>query len=371
MLSSLLGRTKPTDAVKASTSSAAPTLIESKSPPEVTKVNREQLEAALKAPAAIPPQAIYQGDPDDQVIVIDGDETLWDDFDKHKPDEAKIKALGRTIEVIPADHPENKLGKEIKYVLRPGDEELLREAKARGKKIIISTRNYEELAESIVATNPILKKYVDGVLGRSDLTCALNKNFTKFSKHPDNIGFGQKVLNFAYKYLWWYPTYPFRALYSFAIGARLPRLPTLTGELGKHPPSMNDMFEAEGNKNFVGCKPARTLIDNKVEYETDDPADTTKFQYSTKSKDFTNSAKSDFAVISPNVVRNPGDKKATHFFAEFDEPKIKVKDPTTGNEKEVYLWVKNVMECLERGCKAQYKLEHGKELIIADEAKKQ
>ncbi len=371
MLSSLLGRAKPTtDAVKASASSGAGTLIEPKSPPEVNKVNREQLEAALKAPAAIPAQAVYKGDPNDQVLVFDGDETLWDDSDKHKIDEAKVKELGRTLYTIAADDPANKLGREVKYVLRPGVEELFQYLKARGYKIIICTRNYEELAETIFATNPILKKYVDGVLGRSDLTCDLNKNFAKFPKHPDNIGFGQKVLNGIYKYLWWYPTYPFRALYSFATGAHAPRMPTLTGEIGKHPPSMIDMLKAEGNKNFEGCKDSRILIDNKVEYETDDPMDMSKFKYSNSSKDFTNSAKSDFAVISPNVLRNPGDKKATHFFAEYNEPKVKIKDPVTGEEKEVFLWVKNVIEGIERGSKGQYKLIHGKELVI-DEAKKQ
>ncbi len=371
MLSSLLGRTKPTDAVKASTSSAAPTLIEPKSPSGVNQVNRAQLEAALKAPAAIPPQGVYQGNPDDQVIVFDGDETLWDDSDKHKIDEAKLKELGRSLETIPGDDPANKLGREIKYVLRPGVEELFEYLKARGYKIIVCTRNYEQLAETITEKNAILKKYVDGVLGRSDLTCDLNKNFTKFPKHPDNIGFGQKVLNGIYKYLWWYPTYPFRALYSFATGGHAPRLPTLTGEIGKHPPSMIEMLKAEGNKNFENCKPARFLVDNKVEYETDDPADMSKFKYFDTSKDFTNSAKSDFAVISPNVVRNAGDKKASHFFAEFNEPKIKVKDPATGQDKDAYLWVKNVISGIERGWKEQYKLIHGKEPVIADEAKKQ
>ena len=369
MISSLFSGKKSTDAVKASAPNATSS-VESKPTINASQASREQLEASLKAPAAIPAQAIYQGDPDSQVIVFDGDETLWDDSDKHKIDEAKLKELGRTLETVAADDPANKLGREIKYVLRPGVEELFEYLKSRGHKIVVCTRNYEELAETLTEKNPILKKYVDGVLGRSDLTCEMNKNFTRDPKHPDNIGFGQKVLNFTYKYLWWYPTYPLKAMYSMLTGSHAPRLPAMKGEIGKYPPNMLEMLKAEGNKNFEGAKAPRILVDNKVEYETDDPADMSKFKYAENGIDYSNSARSDFAVISPNVVRNPGDKKATHFFAEFNEPKVKVKD-ANGQEKEAYIWVKNVIAGIERGWKEQYKLIHGKEPVLAEETKKQ
>lgn len=324
-------------------------------------VSRDALQALSAGQPTAPAQPVYQGDPDNQVIVFDGDETIWDDFDKHKGDEAKIKELGRTIITVPANDPRNKLNREIRYVIRPGVEELFSYLKARGHKIVICTRNYEDLAETMVAVNPFLNQHVDGVLGRSDLVDNINKDFVKYPKHPDNISIGQKIKNFSYKYLWWYPTYPFRFIASVISGAGVPRLPAMPGQIGKYPPNMIEMLNGEGNGKFQNCKPPRILVDNKVEYEADDPTDASKFKYDPKGIDFLNSSHSDFAVVSPNVVRNPGEKRASHFFAEFNEPKIKVKDPNTGEEKEVYLWVKNVIEAIERGWKGQYKLLHGKD----------
>lgn len=374
MLNTLFGGTNNSTNPNGGTAvKSAPEKIAANKPNNGLEIDPTKIPAAIKEAArnqlgnlsannpAATDQVVYQGDPDNQVIVFDGDETLWDDSDKHIIDENKVKELGRKLEIIPKDAPGNKMGKEIKYVLRPGVEELFNYLKSRGYKIIICTRNYEDLAETMVAQNPVLKRCVDGVLGRNDLTGEMNKDFTKNPKHPDNISIWQKTKSFCFKYFWWYPTYPFRYLYSLLAGTKPPRLPATPGELGKHPPIMNAMIKAEGNNKLDGCKPARFLVDNKVEYETDDPADPTKFQYKKDAIDFANSARSDFAVISPNIVRNPGEKKANHFFAEFNEPKIKVKDSNGGNEKEVYLWVKNVIDAIERGWKAQYKLLHGKD----------
>ncbi len=296
------------------------------------------------------------GSEEKPTLIIDGDETIWDTGDKTggKIDEEACKKINHEVITISKDNAENKLGYDQKYVLRPGTKELLEYFKARGYKMILCTRNYKEYAQSIVATNPILKANFDGVLGRSDLLSATNKDFTAFPKHCDHLGFWERCKHGLYRFFVGYPKYYGLKFLSLFTGAKVsPDVVSLgRGTLGKYPPNALAMLN---ETKLAGAPTARFLIDNQVYYHTDpqDPYNTSKFKY--YGREFEDScASKDFAVVSPNVIDKPGDEPR-EFRAHLAEPK---------DSEGRYLWVKNVIECVERGYRAQYKLATGQEMEI-------
>lgn len=288
---------------------------------------------------------IYKGDPENQVIVFDMDETLiaGDKVPITPEREAKINAMGdRKVETIKQGDPLNKLPFDIKYVLRPGVKELLEYLTARGYKIVVSTRNYQEYGEAIAKHNPILAKHISGVLGREDLLTPENRDFKKYPNHPDHYGFFKKLGIGFYNIFIYGPQHLFHKFLSLFNGKNVRWSPPY-GTLGKYPPNMIELLKARGNTKLQGLKPPRFLVDNKA------------------SRELRDSKKSgDFAVINPDVDAN-GDGKPEDFFADSPTQKTKIKSPETGEDTEVYLWVRNVIQGIERGWKAQFKVTTGSE----------
>lgn len=302
----------------------------------------EDLNAAVDIPEA---QIKYQGDPDSQVIVFDMDETLGDtDWKKANPKDPKvvekIKAFGdRELLNIPSNDSKNKFAEEINYVLRPGTKELLEYLHGRGYKIVLSTRNYGPRLQTIVDSDPLLSKMVDGVLGREDLLKEENKDFKKYPHHPDKLSFGQKVKNFfrtifvdGPKFLW------FKLKYAVTPGkkAKEIRWTAEKGTLGKYPPNAIELLKQQGNHKLDNCRPARFLVDNKASREPNDAK---------RSRDW--------AWVNPNIDRN-GDGKATAFYGTDEAPK-------DANGK--YLWVQNVINQIESGWKETLKANTGAEPV--------
>lgn len=286
----------------------------------------------------------FQGDPENQVIVFDLDETLLAG-DKHPIDkkrEAQINAMSdRHVETVPKDHPLNKRGEDIKYVLRPGAKELLEYLNSRGYKMIACTRNYTDRGESICEHDPVLSKYISGCLGRSDLESDLNKDFKKYPKHCDNIGIWKKFKGFLHttfvytpKYLW----LKFKSLFNKSSIRFNPEV----GKLGKYPLNMLELLKAKGNTKLEGLQAPRFLVDNSDKRETRDMKQS-----------------GDWAYINSNVDKN-GDGKATAFYALDECPKQMLTDPDTQEQKEGYEWVKKVVTGIEQGWRAQYQEMTGK-----------
>ena len=150
-----------------------------------------------QAEAPADQEPVYKGDPENQIIVFDMDETTIDSGDKKPIHDEAVEKLGRKVEVIPADAKENSFGEEIKYVLRPGVKELFEDLYRKGHKIVLTTRNYKEYANTITKHDPVFQQYVSGVLSRPDFQdSAINKDFKKYPNHPDNISFWQKTKAF-------------------------------------------------------------------------------------------------------------------------------------------------------------------------------
>jgi hypothetical protein len=291
----------------------------------------------------------FQGNPEDRVIIFDVDETLVAG-DKMSPKKLKklskqINSMGdRKLVTIKADDPRNTLKEDISYVLRPGVKEVLQDLTSKGYIIIASTRNYREYGKTIVNSDPSIKPYITATLGREDLESDLNKDFTKFPDHPDNLGLITKIKATAHKVFVASPSFAFSKVKSFFTGENVRWSPG-QGELGKHPPAMIDLAIAQDPSKAAvlkGLKPSRILVDNKAERET------------------TDSLKSGTWVeISPNVVREEGDE-VTEFTPTSVEPK------TADGE---YVWVKQVKDGIERGWKKQ--LELLKQAKDADEVARQ
>jgi hypothetical protein len=312
----------------------------------VTASNQAEKISAINAKQDVPdPAPLYKGDPDDQVIVFDMDETLIaGDKTPLVGDLAKkVNGIGdREISTIKKGDSINKLPFDIRYVLRPGVQEVLEYLTSRGYKIIVSTRNYQEYGEAICKHNPILAKHVSGVLGREDLMVDENKDFKKYPNHPDNFGFFGRLKNAFLNYCIHGPKHLWLKFTSIFNGKNIRWSPP-NGTLGKYPPNMIELLKRRGNNKLNGFRPPRILVDNKA------------------SRSLRDSAKSgDFATINPDVdgkeIGRPQD-----FHADSKTIKTKIKDPETGEEKEVYLWVKNVIESIERGWKGQFKHTTGRE----------
>jgi hypothetical protein len=290
-------------------------------------------------------QPVYKGDPDSQVIVFDLDETLiaGDKKPFTKQFEDKVNAMGdRQVRTISKSDPANKLDFDIKYVLRPGVEELLAYLTNKGYKLIASTRNYGAYAEAIKSTDPVLSKYLSGTLGREDLLKPENKDFKKYPNHPDRLGFVGRTKAILNKIFVAGPQFLWNKFKSIFNGKNVRWSPG-RGTLGKYPPNMIELLKLNGNHSLDNLKAPRYLVDNKAERELEDSKHS-----------------GDFAVINPNVDRN-GDGKPEDFQADSTTPKVKLKDPETGKEEEGYQWVKNVIDGIEKGWQQQFKDTTGKE----------
>lgn len=299
----------------------------------------------IQGPGAATMNPVFQGDPENQVIVFDLDETLL--AGDKKPIDAKLEKqindMGdRKVATVPKDYPLNKRGREIKYVLRPGAKELLEYLSSRGYKMIACTRNYTDRGESICDIDPVLKQHISGVLGRTDLISANNQDFKKYPNHPDNLGTVAKVKAFFKNYFVYGPKFLWLKAKSVFNGANIRWNPP-RGKVGKYPPNAIDLLAAKGNTKLQGLQPARFLIDNADMRET---------------KDMKQSG--DWAYINCNVDHN-GDGEATPFHSTDEVPMTQLADPTTGQQTQGYQWVKNVIDGINRGWREQYKLQVGKE----------
>ncbi len=295
-------------------------------------------------------EPVYKGDPENQIIVFDMDETTIDTGDKRLIDEEAATKLGRKVETIAADAPENSFKQELKYVLRPGVKELFEYLHNKGHKIVLTTRNYRDYADTIFKHEPIFKQYVSGILSRPDFEeNALNKDFKKYPNHPDKLSLWQKTKSLLAKIFIKMPKYCWHKIKGLFTG-KPARWDPGRGTLGKYPPNMLELLAANGNHKLAGLKPPRFLIDNQATYRSGNAKDSGAYKY--YGREFEDACQSgDFAVISPNVIRDNG-HKASSFHADYEEPK------TDGDE---YLWVKNVKEAINRGWKEQYKLTTGKQ----------
>lgn len=318
-------------------SSATQTIKESdKDPLNINSVKNPSAKLDLnnlhQAPSKEPE---FKGDPEDEVIVFDLDETLiaGDKQPINDAYEEKINAMGdRKVNVIPKE--KSGLPFDIKYVLRPGAEELLKQSYEEGHKNIASSRNYNQYAEAICKYDPVLSKYIVGSIGREDLLSDLNKDFVKNPNHPDNYGFFKKIGCFFYTYFWYAPKFCFKKFFSLFTGANIRWNPNC-GILGKHPPIMIQMLQARGNNKLSKCKPARTLVDNLYAKELGDCK-----------------RSGDFVAINPNVKRNGGDIETEFHNPDDFEPK---------DENGEYIWVKQVMTAIRKGWRANYKEATSKE----------
>jgi hypothetical protein len=319
-----------------------------------TAPHAEKLDPAVSALHKAPPvtnqEPVYKGDPENQVIVFDMDETTIDSGDKKKIDVEATEKLGRKVEIIPADSKENSFGEEIKYVLRPGVKELFEDLYNKGHKIVLTTRNYKEYANTITKHDPVFKQYVSGVLSRPDFEeSAINRDFKKYPNHPDNISLWQKTKSILAKIFIKAPKFVWHKIKGIFTG-KPARWDPGKGKLGKYPPNVIDLLAANGNHKLAKLKPARFLIDNQASYHSGNAKDSNTYRY--HGREFEDSCQSgDFAVISPNVIRD-NHHRASAFHADSEEPL------TDSGE---YLWVSNVKEAIERGWRDQYKVTTGKD----------
>ncbi len=287
----------------------------------------------------------FKGDPQDRVIIYDLDETLiaGDKNPINAKREKEINAMGdREVVTIAKDDPENTYGEEIKYVRRPGVEHLLENRMALGYKQAACTRNYSKRAEVICKKDPVLKKYILGSIGRTELESDLNKDFKKHPHHPDKLSFFAKIKSWMKNTFIVFPKFLWLKFKSIFSGANI-RWTVESGSLGKYPPNIIEMLKANGNHNFDDCEQARFLVDNSDKRETRDMK-----------------LSGDWAYVNSNEDSN-GDGKKTAFFATDPVKKLMLKDPESGEEKESYLWVKNTIEQIDKGWRQQYKDTTGKE----------
>lgn len=317
---------------------------------EATQKNNPKVGALHEPQAPTNQEPVYKGDPESQIIVFDMDETTIDGGDKKPIDDDEVEKLGRKVEVIPQDAKENSFGTEIKYVLRPGVKELFEDLHNKGHKIVLTTRNYREYANTITKHDPVFKQYVAGVLARPDFQeNAINKDFKKYPNHPDNIGLWQKTKSLFSKVFIKIPKYCWHKIKGLFTG-KPARWDPGRGTMGKYPPNVLDLLAANGNHKLAKLKPPRFLIDNQASYHSGSPKDSSTYKY--YGRELEDSCTSgDFAVISPNVIRDNG-HTATGFHADSEEPQI---------DSGEYLWVKNVKEGIERGWRQQFKLTTGKD----------
>jgi hypothetical protein len=311
---------------------------------KVKKTDRSEMEKLAEESGV---DIKFEGNPEDQIIVFDLDETLIAG-DKHPIDkkrEKEINEMGdRHVETVPKDHPLNERGQEIKYVLRPGAKELLEYLHTRGYKMIACTRNYADRGDAICDHDPILSKYISGCLGRKDLQSDLNKDFKKYPHHPDKLGLTKKVKGWFHNAFIVFPKFMWLKTKSIFNGKNI-RWTSEVGSMGKYPPNMLELLAAKGNTKLQGLKAPRFLVDN---------SDVRELRDSKQS--------GDWAYINSNTDKN-GDKKETPFFATDKVPMVSLID-SDGKEIEGYQWVKKVIDGVERGWKEQYKETTGKEPIL-------
>lgn len=336
---------KPVNTQRANSVTASPDIKSSSS-----SKNSDKLNALHQPEDSADQQPVYKGDPENQIIVFDMDETTIDSGDKKPIHEEAVEKLGRKLEIIPADSKENSFGEEIKYVLRPGVKELFEDLYKKGHKIVLTTRNYKEYANTITKHDPVFQQYVSGVLSRPDFQDSeINKDFKKYPNHPDNISFWQKTKAFLGKVFIKTPVYMWHKFKGLFTG-KPARWDPGRGTIGKYPPNVVDLLAANGNHKLAGLKPSRILIDNQASYHSGSPKDSSTYRYF--GRELEDSCTSgDFAVVSPNVIRDNG-HTATGFHADSEEPQL---------DSGEYLWVANVKEAIERGWKKQYKLTTGKD----------
>jgi hypothetical protein len=308
---------------------------------KVKKTDRTEIE---KLSEAADLDIKFEGDPENQVIVFDLDETLIAG-DKHPIDkkrEKEINALGdRTIETVPKDHPMNEQGKEIKYVLRPGVKELMEYLHTRGYKMIACTRNYSDRGNAICDHDPVLSKYISGCLGRKELLSAGNRDFKKYPHHPDKLSFGKKIKGLLHNTFVVFPKFTWLKFKSIFNGKNI-RWTSEIGSMGKYPQNMPELLAAKGNTKLQGLKAPRFLVDNSDVRELRD-----------------SKASGDWAYINSNTDKN-GDSKMTPFFATDKITKVDLTD-SEGNKIEGYEWVKKVIDGVEKGWKEQFKETTGKD----------
>ena len=328
----------------ATTKSARDNLATTKTQAGDSRASNEKLADANGASLDIK-NPVFKGDPEDQVIVFDLDETLiaGDKNPITAKRQKEIEAKGdRKVETVPKDHPLNKRGREIKYVLRPGAQELLEYLHSRGYKMVACTRNYSDRAEAICEHDPVLSKYISGSVGRTELQDAENKDFKKYPNHPDKLGFWKRFKGHMHNTFFVFPKFMWLKFKSIFNGANI-RWTAEVGSLGKYPPNIIELLKSKGNHKLDNCKPARFLVDNSDKRETRDALKC-----------------GDWTYVNSNVDSN-GDGKRTPFFAADDVIKIDLKDPDTGETKQGYKWVKKVIDDIEMGWRAHYKQTFGKE----------
>lgn len=281
----------------------------------------------------------YKGDPENQTIVIDADETiLFGDVykrDLRKPKVRKqVEAEGYTIK-------QTKAGRY--YVLRPGAEELLKDLYEKGHKMILCSRDLTPYLHDIYQSEPVLQKYIAGCLSRDDLISKPNADFKKYPNHPDNLGFWGRTKNFLHGVFVRCPIYCFKKFCSIFSGKPV-WMEEGRGVAGKYPPNAVDLLVQAGNDKAKGLPASHILIDNYAEVDAEGKYSGRELQDSV--------ASGDFAVISPNVAYKEGDKPKC-FMADAPEPK-----DADGN----YQWVENIKAAVDRGWKEQFKLTTGKEV---------
>lgn len=327
---------KPTEAPALASKSA--TVVDRSLPAATTVVNHvagsQRNEAANMHKAEI----VYKGNPENQVLVFDVDETLlFGDVYKRDLRNEKVR---KQIEKEGYTIKQTKSGRY--YVLRPGAEDLLKELYEKGHKIILCSRDLTPYLHDLYESEPALKKYAAGILSRDDLISKANADYKKYPKHPDNLGFWARTKNFLHALFVRSPKYCFKKFCSIFSGKPV-WMEEGRGVAGKYPPNAIDLLVSAGNDSLKGMPQSHLLIDNYAEVDKKGKYYGRAFQDSV--------ASGDFAVISPNVAYKDGAKPSC-FLAQAPEPK------DAGGK---YLWVENVKAAIDKGWREQFKETTGKE----------
>lgn len=261
----------------------------------------------------------YQGDPENQTIIFDSDETLLacDKLTKSMLKEAEKAGLEVKTSVAGS-----------KYILRPGAKELLEYLRSKGHILILSSRNTNAYLKDLLESEPVLKNaftFNNQVLYLGKDNRSDPKNFDKrYKYHPNRIGFWEKVKdwfnrNFSARFKFW------KQVKEFKKGERLhePRPPEPAGTQNKYPPIAPLLL---GIQNQV--PPAHILVDNKY---------SENLAHGKRSGDFVN--------LDPGQFNGNKAEPTNETSPYFHVTK--------------YKWVQDVIQGIENGWKAEFKSRNG------------
>jgi hypothetical protein len=263
----------------------------------------------------------YQGDPENQTIIFDSDETLLASDKLTKTALVEAEKAGLEIKTTQTGS---------KYILRPGAKELLEYLRSKGHILILSSRNTNAYLRDLIESEPVLKNNFTFnnqilYLGKDNRHDPRNTD-KKFKHHPNRISFWEKTKdwfkrNFSSRFKYW------KQKREFKKGERLhePRPPEPAGTENKYPPISPLLLGVQGT-----VSPAHILVDNKYREN---------LGHGKRSGDF--------------VCLDPG---------QFDGNKAEpINEKNSYAHITKYKWAQDIIAGIEKGWKAEYKSRNGVE----------